>query len=43
MDEATLITNHPHLLHMADGDAWDSIQQHGLESTKALVGRYAPD
>lgn len=37
MDAETLIKNHPRLYHMADKDAWPSIQRHGLLSTTALL------
>jgi hypothetical protein len=37
MEPEKLITSFPRLYHMADKDAWPSIQQHGLLSTTALL------
>jgi hypothetical protein len=37
MDAEQLIKNHPRLYHMAEKDAWLSIQKHGLLSTTALL------
>jgi hypothetical protein len=35
-----LCLKHPRLFHMADVDAWPSIQRHGLLSTQALLALY---
>lgn len=35
-----LIGNHPKLFHMAERGSWQSIQQHGLLSTTALLDLY---
>jgi len=37
MDPELLIKTFPRLYHMADRDAWPSIQRHGLLSTTALL------
>ena len=31
------VNRHPYLYHMAEGDAWKSIERHGLRSTTALL------
>ena len=36
-----LITNCPALYHMAERNSWESIKQHGLLSTSALLDHYA--
>ena len=37
MDTETLITTFPRLFHVAEAGAWESIKQHGLLSTSALL------
>jgi hypothetical protein len=37
MDTELLITTFPRLYHMADHNAWPSVQKHGLLSTSALL------
>lgn len=40
MDTDILIQTYPKLYHMADKDAWPSIEKHGLLSTTALLDLY---
>lgn len=41
MEPKLLIEKFPRLFHMADKDAWPSIQRHGLLSTTALLDLFA--
>ncbi len=40
MTEEDLLTHYPRLYHMAEDGSWDSIRQHGLLSTSALLDLY---
>jgi len=40
MDVETLINTYPYLYHMAESGSWDSIREHGLLSTSALLDRH---
>lgn len=43
MDHASLIAQYPTVYHMADAQAWASIQRHGLLPTRDLVDLFEPD
>lgn len=40
MTREDFVAKYPMLFHMAHGEAWDSIQQHGLLSTSSLLDLY---
>ncbi|WP_442508336.1 DUF7002 family protein [Novipirellula sp. SH528] len=40
MTEDEFIAIHPCLYHIAEGGSWPSVQQHGLESTSAILDRF---
>lgn len=43
MDVEAFIARHPRVFHMAEEGAWDSILEHGLLSTSALLDFYGYD